>query len=101
MVAAGQNELSRQPWKSLFITKKMWADFTIHSPKIVALFGFTLELRGDVLKPLNGVFNKKIFERQVDGKMYTKSNVTNPTRISSININPTMIENDIQNPARI
>ena len=37
----------------------MWGDFTIHSPNIVALFGFALELRRDVLEPLYGVSNKK------------------------------------------
>ena len=59
MVAVGQNENSGQPWKSLFTAKKMWADFIIHPPKIVALLGFVLELRGNVLKILWDVFNKK------------------------------------------
>ena len=40
--------------------KKVLADFTIHPPKIVALLGFAPKLRGDVLKLLRGVFNKKI-----------------------------------------
>ena len=60
MVAVGQIELFGQPWKLLFIVKIMWEDFTIQFPKIVALFGFALELRGDVLQPLAVFLTRKI-----------------------------------------
>ena len=37
-------------------------------PKIVALFGYALELHGDILKPSNVVSNKK----NIDGKSTEK-----------------------------
>ena len=42
-----------------YIIQQLSWNFTINPPKMVALLGFVLELRGNILKLSRGVFNKK------------------------------------------
>ena len=59
MVAVGQKHYSRAEFTITVHKKLNCADFTIHSQKKLHCFGHAWKLHGDILKPFNGVSNKK------------------------------------------
>ena len=91
MVSVGQNNHSGQPWKVLFTIKKIVRRFYYLLPKIVALFGYALELHGDILKPSNGIFNNKNFHEKLMERCIL--NTIKPIRLG--------LENKIRDPTWI